>query len=862
MHPEAARFADRIARAVTDSPTDPQFGPGGEPRPSPRPSPVPKALRDAVFGDGPLGEPPTGAVRRAVGVAAAVRAGAVPLPNAPAVLYDRTGRIVRANDALIAIVGATVDLVGMRLAQLAVGPDTGARMVRADGTNTRVRVVRWEVPGEELTAAALIELDGTVHERSDVVDRTWTAELERLARVGTWSYELSTGALQRSETLDELYRSVGFNPELEGEGPIEGKQVTILCAELREGRKNAEHLAELRLPGDKLLSCRAEVETAPDGIPVRLVGVVRDLTAHRHAEGRLRQAGRRFVDLMTLVPGGVMVFDAAGRLVDANPAMCTMLGTTLEALRGLAASVIAGPDAVAVAEPVPGEPALPDWLRPVPPGAKYGYKVEAAALTRADGSQVWCDLDVSTTAAEAGTWYWLVACTDVSERNRAAELLRNAGTVDELTRLPNRTATVEQVDRLLAGPGRDRVAVVCGDLDDFQRVNSSLGHDAGDDLLVSLAARLQRDLPVGCTAARLSGDEFVVICADHTEVGGPDQLARTVAELLRTTITVHGRPVQVTASVGLATPVPTGEVRAADLLRFAEVAMHDAKRRQSRGGIGMATDGIVNSATMALELEAELRDAIASGGLVLDYQPVVGPDGTVLSAEALVRWPHPERGLISPAEFLPVAQRSGLLRELDLWVLRAAAEEAAGWSAAEEGGRIPAVAVNLAGLLPGDPDFLAAVSGIVADTGLSWDRLVLELVETSLVVLPQNALSAMAELVGRGVRFAVDDFGTGYSSLARLKELPAQTVKVDRAFVTGIADDPADFAVARAVVDMARAMGRTTVAEGVESAEQFHVLRGIGVDAYQGWLFSRPLAAGALREVLAAGRLATPATRP
>ncbi|WP_232665073.1 putative bifunctional diguanylate cyclase/phosphodiesterase [Pseudonocardia sp. TRM90224] len=869
VHPEAARFADRIARAVADLPTDPQFGPGGEPRPTPRPSPVPKALRDAVFGDGLLGESPSGSHRH--GIAAAVRAGTVTLPNAPAVLYDRTGRIVRANDALIAIVGPNVDLVGMRLAQLAVGPDTGARMVRADGTNTRVRVVRWEVPGEDLTAAALIELDATVPERNDVVDRTWTAELERLARVGTWSYELSTGALQRSETLDELYRSVGFNPELEGEGPIEGKQVTILCAELREGRKNAEHLAELRLPGDKLLSCRAEVETAPDGTPVRLVGVVRDLTAHRHAEGRLRQAGRRFVDLMTLVPGGVMVFDAAGRLVDANPAMCAMLGTTLEALRGLAASVIAAPDAVAVTDQLPGEPALPEWLRPVPPGAKYGYKVGATSLTRVDGSQVWCDLDVSTTAAEAGTWYWLVACTDVSERNRAAELLRNAGTVDELTRLPNRAATVEQVDRLLAGPGRDRVAVVCGDLDDFQRVNSSLGHDAGDDLLVALAARLQRDLPVGCTAARLSGDEFVVICADHAEVGGPDQLARTVAELLRTTITVHGRPVQVTASVGLATPVPTGEVRAADLLRFAEVAMHDAKRRQSRGGIGMATDGIVNSATMALELEAELRDAIASGGLVLDYQPVVGPDGTVLSAEALVRWPHPERGLISPAEFLPVAQRSGLLRELDMWVLRAAAQEAAGWSVAradgagadgDGAGRIPAVAVNLAGLLPGDPDFLAAVSGIVADTGLPWDRLVLELVETSLVVLPQNALSAMAELVGRGVRFAVDDFGTGYSSLARLKELPAQTVKVDRAFVTGIADDPADFAVARAVVDMARAMGRTTVAEGVESAEQFHVLRGIGVDAYQGWLFSRPLAPSALREVLAAGKLATPATRP
>jgi diguanylate cyclase (GGDEF)-like protein len=440
-----------------------------------------------------------------------------------------------------------------------------------------------------------------------------------------------------------------------------------------------------------------------------------------------------------------------------------------------------------------------------------------------------------------------------------AELLRRAGTIDELTRLPNRAACLELLDRLLAGPCRERVAVVCGGLDDFQRINSSLGHDAGDDLLVTLAGRLQRDLPVTCTAARLSGDEFVVICADHAEVGGPDQLAGLVADLLRTVITVRGRPVDMTASVGLATPVPTGDVRAADLLRFAEAAMLDVKRRQCRGGIAMATDGVVSSATRALELEAELQAAIAADGLVLEYQPVVGPDGRVLSLEALVRWPHPERGLIPPGEFLPVAQRSGLLRELDRWVLRTAAAEAAGWPASE--GRTPAVAVNLAGLLPGDVDFAAEVRDAVVGGGLPWDRLVLELVETSLVALPPHALAAMAGLAEQGVRFAVDDFGTGYSSLARLKELPAQTVKVDRAFVTGIADDPVDFAVARAVVDMAHAMGRNTVAEGVETAEQFHVLRGIGVDAYQGWLFSRPLAPEKVRALLATGRLETPAAR-
>ncbi|MFC4944028.1 putative bifunctional diguanylate cyclase/phosphodiesterase [Pseudonocardia sp. GCM10023141] len=888
VHPQAALFASRLAQAVGDSPL-----PGGEPvtdpgslrlvtgsaaRADPDREPddlhqdgpeadwtefgsprVLPALRDAVFGDGP-------AVERTMNVRRVASAGpeSVRLPSAPALLCDRADRILRANAALLRLIGAgdehrggaDIDLTGMRLAQLVHGPDTDSRLVRADGSLARVRVIRWELPDEELSAVVLVDLgEGASSAAGRPADHSWTAELERLARVGTWSFELATSTLHRSETLDELYVSVGIDPHSDAAARVESEQVALLSQGLHAGVRDGSHHAELRLPGDRLLSCRAEVECAADGTPVRLVGVVRDVTTPRIVDGRLQHSGQRFADLMALIPDGVGLIDGSGRVVDANAGLCALLGVTVEGLRGVAAAALA-------ADRQQGSPlgALPGWLRAVAPGTQHGYRIEAAPLVRGDGTVVWCELSIATTSSDDGGWFWLVVCHDISERRRAAELLRSAGTVDELTRLPNRAASLELVDRMLAGPGRDRVAVVCGDLDDFQRVNSSLGHEAGDDLLVTLAGRLQRELPVGCTAARLSGDEFVVICADHAMVGGPDQLARIVADLLRISITVHGRPVQMTASVGLATPVPSGEVRAADLLRFAEVAMRDAKRRESRGGIGMATDGVVNSATRALELEAELRAAIASGGLVLDYQPVVGPDGTVLSAEALVRWPHPERGLIPPGEFLPVAQRSGLLRDLDLWVLRTAATEAATWPSHE--GRQPSVAVNLAGLLPGEPDFLDIVADIVADSGLAWERLTLELVETSLVALPPHALAAMAELTARGLRFAVDDFGTGYSSLARLKELPAQIIKVDRAFVTGVGEDPADFAVARAVVDMARAMGRTTVAEGVETADQFHVLRGIGVDAYQGWLFARPLAPGVLREALAGGRLPTPAASP
>ncbi|WP_226369949.1 putative bifunctional diguanylate cyclase/phosphodiesterase [Pseudonocardia oceani] len=834
-------------------------------RTDPEGSPALPALRTAVFGAGrgasDLGGPlPGGGVVGGPEI--------VSLPSAPALVCDRDDRIVRVNAPLLRLAGrvggragtagnaaeAEAGLFGLRLPQLVVGPDADARLVRPDGELVRVRVVRWELPGRELRAVVLVELPEGGDTEQQRVDRRWVAELERLAGVGTWSYELATATLHRSETLLELYRSAGVEPE--GiEGPVEGEQVALLCRGLRGGGAATDHHVELRLPGERLLSCRAEVETSADGVPVRLVGVVRDLSEQRQAQDRVRHAGRRFADLMEMVPSGVAMIDPNGVVTDANANMCALLDVPLDALRGVSAADLTAEGPLDLLGP--DRAALPGWLRPVAPGARHGYRVDAAPLLRADGTTVWCEVSASVSTADDGSWFWLVACTDIGERRRVAELLRSAGTVDELTRLPNRAACLSLVDALLAGAARDRVAVVCGDLDDFSRVNSSLGHEVGDDLLVSLAGRLQRELPVGCTAARLSGDEFVVICADHAEVGGPDQLARLVSDLLRTTITVHGQPVQMTASVGLATPVPLGDVRAADLLRFAEVAMQDAKRRQCRGGIGMATDGVVSSATQALALEAELRAAITGTGLVLQYQPVVAPDGTITSAEALVRWHHPERGVIPPGDFLPVAQRSGLLRELDLWVLRTACAEAASWP--EHRGRRPSVAVNLAGLLPGDADFLTVVDEIVTGSGLDWDHLVLELVETSLVALPPHALAAMAELVDRGVRFAVDDFGTGYSSLARLKDLPAQTVKVDRAFVTGVADDPAAFAVARAVVDMARAMGRSTVAEGVETAEQFHVLRGIGVDAYQGWLFARPLPAERLREVFAGGRLATPA---
>jgi diguanylate cyclase (GGDEF)-like protein/PAS domain S-box-containing protein len=806
------------------------------------------------------------------------------LPSAPTLLCDSADRVLRVNAALLRMAGrdprqsaAGEGIVGRPLAQLLVGPDIDARLVRPDGALARVRVVRWALPdvGPLAGLRAVMLVDTTdvlppVTARDDAERQL--AELRKLAKVGNWSYDLRTGALHRGSALVELYREVGIAPDAQPSGPIELEQVALLCATLREKtargksargagegsetqRVDSHHIEHRTAPpSERVLSCRASVERKPDGTPIRLVGTVQDVTELRQAEQRMGRATQRYLDLVSIAPVGVAVFNRTGQLVDANGALCTLLGIPGEKLRGVSAR------GLSVDPTGSGELA---FLRTVRPGAAHGYRVPQYAIRRADGTSVWCELSVTVSIGDDGRPFWLVVFTDISERRRAADVLRIAGTHDELTRLPNRSSVTARIGRLLAGPDRHKLAVLCCDLDDFKRVNTALGHAAGDQVLIMLGARLQRELPIGCSPARLSGDEFVVVCDDVSAVGGVPRLAETVANLVRGPVEVDGQPVRVSAAIGVATPADGdglgGVSSAEDLLRFADAAMYDAKGRGA-GQLGFVTADTATSANHQLRMEDELRAAIADDQLVLHYQPVVGADGAVRSAEALIRWPHPERGMLFPGDFIPIAERGALMRELDEWVLRTATKEAAGWPVHAR--RPVGVAVNLAGLLPGEPDFVPTVRAALADSGLAGDRLVLELVETSLVSLPKRTLAAMSELAGRGVRFAVDDFGTGYSSLSRIKELPAQIVKVDRTFVSGISTDPADFAVARAVVQMAAAMGRYCVAEGVETAEQFHALRGLGVDAYQGWLFAKALEPAAFRAMLIGPPLPIPPGEP
>jgi diguanylate cyclase (GGDEF)-like protein/PAS domain S-box-containing protein len=764
-------------------------------------------------------------------------------------LYAQAG-VVPADSALDPRQADVVETMRERL--LATPPGQTLEFEINSKAGDRIYVVR--VRHEEGAAEVLGTLQDVTHhrmlERQLLADRRRFEDAQRAAHIGTWEWNSRTDQNAWSPMLYELYGVPAGTPVTHQTflglvHPQDRSWVEDLFGTLVTDRRSADcEYRVIRPDGQvRVFRCSALAMSSASQVGM-VVGTAQDITEQRAAEARMLRSSQRFADLVALMPVGIGLFDESARLVDANDALCDLLGFSLEKLRGRTAVQLAHPDD-------------PDTLAAaIGAGQERGaQRVPQHVLVRADGEPVYCELHVAVSVQDDGQRFWLVVFGDITERRRAAQMLLHQATHDELTGLPNRAAVNELLCRLLSGPTAASTAVLFCDIDNFKRVNDSLGHDAGDELLVALARRLEGGLPDGCMVARLSGDEYVIIAPDIDAVGGVDSLATRVSSLLRTAVPVHGQLVRVTATIGAAVP-NGGPTTGADLLRFADAAMFEAKKRGA-GRVATASAALIASADRQVHIEGQLREAIANDGLQLHFQPVVGPDGTIQTAEALVRWTHPERGMLAPDVFLPVAEQGGLMRDLDRWVLRTALREAADWPA--PGGRQVGVAVNLAGLLPGDPEFVDIVANAVVQAGIDWDRVVLELVETCLVDLPSRTLVAMADLVGRGVRFAVDDFGTGYSSLARLKDLPAQIIKVDRRFVAGVSSDPSDFAVASAVVDMSRAMGRSCVAEGVETATQFHVLRGMGVDAYQGWLFSKAVPARDFRAQLGTGVLPVPA---
>jgi len=439
---------------------------------------------------------------------------------------------------------------------------------------------------------------------------------------------------------------------------------------------------------------------------------------------------------------------------------------------------------------------------------------------------------------------------EIAERRELEEQLTHQAFHDPLTGLPNRTLFFDRLELALERARRRdvEVAVLFMDLDDFKVINDSLGHEVGDQVLLAVAQRLENCMLAEETLARFGGDEFTVLLED---VSGPSDAARVADRIggaLRAPFVLGGRERFVTTSVGISFGGRGGE-RPGDLLRNADLAMYQAKARgRNRHAVFEPVMG--ERALQRLELEGELRRALEREEFALHYQPKVSLEsGEIVAMEALIRWEHPARGLVSPARFVPVAEEIDLIDPIGRWVLTEACRQARRWHARFPGMPSLKVCVNLSAKQFQHPALLEEVDAALRETGLDPAALDLEITESVVMEDAPATLVTLRDLKGLGVNLAIDDFGTGYSSLSYLRRFPVDFLKVDRSIIQGIGEGPKDEAMLSALVTLAHSMGTRAIAEGVETEEQLVRLRGAGYDFGQGYYFARPLpsqAAGAL----------------
>jgi diguanylate cyclase (GGDEF)-like protein/PAS domain S-box-containing protein len=627
------------------------------------------------------------------------------------------------------------------------------------------------------------------------------------------------------------------------------------CDELRRTVLENGHWAGERLArrsDGSALPVRAAITLVRDGEgkPHHFAGVMVDDTRWKAAEQALwaseEQLRRSFdgaligICLISLQPAD------QGRLLRVNAALCDFLGYGEPELLGMTYEDLAHGDdlgrcATAFAAMASGT--LPVWR------AEQRFR-------HADGELRWGLVSAAVVCDQEG-WptHAVSQIEDITARKEAEDRLVRQALHDGLTGLANRLLLYDHLRHALARAERTGtlVGVLFLDLDNFKSVNDALGHAAGDDVLVEVAHRLEGALRGSDLAARIGGDEFAVVCEDVTGVEDISPLAQRLLHLLTRDAVLHGHQIPLSASIGVALSGPGS--RPEDLFRDADAAMCRVKNR-GKAGWALADDELHAAATRLLGLESGLRRALADAELELHYQPMVDLRTLdVVGAEALLRWRHPERGLLLPGEFLDVAEDRRLIGPIGAWVIEQACVQAAAWYA-RFGDRAPTVAVNVSSGQVGrhEHQVLTLAREAIARTGLPPERLCLEITERQAIDLAGSGAGELYALAEQGIRLAVDDFGTGYSGFGYLRRLPLHVLKIDRSFVGGLGRDRTDTAITRSLVALGRALGLTVVAEGVENTRQRDLLRELDCSQAQGWLWWPALPEAELEALLETGR--------
>jgi diguanylate cyclase (GGDEF)-like protein/PAS domain S-box-containing protein len=549
-----------------------------------------------------------------------------------------------------------------------------------------------------------------------------------------------------------------------------------------------------------------------------------DMTERTEAERILQESEKRFSGLFEHSPDGLLLCNNRGEIELANTEATKIFGYTSDELVGQSIELLI---------PMDGRERLiehRDRSQAPAPSPMGEAKMDVKAL-RKDGSTFSADISISPINA-AGEGIFCITVRDITQRRRSEERIAHLAHYDALTDLPNRVMFREQMEQQLKRINRgETFALFYLDIDEFKGINDSLGHHVGDELLKVVASRLRGCVRETDFVARLGGDEFAII---QTAVEHPTdvmELVTRISQVIREPYECLGHQISTDASIGIAL-APQDGTDLEQLIKNADLAMYGAKadgRRTHR----FFEPAMEASAKARRSLERDLRQAIVDGGFEIHYQPVVDlRHDEVAGCEALLRWRHPERGMVSPAEFIPIAEDTGLIVELGEWVLRTACAEAAGWPDHVR------VAVNVSPVQLKCQSLALKVVGALADSGLPASRLELEITEAVLIRDDEAALAILHQLRAIGVRIALDDFGTGYSSLSYLKRFPFDKIKIDRCFVSDIAEIDGSSTIVQAVVNIAAARNMTTTAEGVETLEQKERLRALGCTEMQGYLFS------------------------
>ena len=499
------------------------------------------------------------------------------------------------------------------------------------------------------------------------------------------------------------------------------------------------------------------------------------------------------------------------------------------------------------------------------PGERRRFQAEIEAmdcvrdfdvkLRTASGSEIDCLLNTSVHRGVDGAVLWYQGIIrDITERKRAEALLAHNAFHDSLTGLPNRALFLDRLERLIRHAERNanyRYAVLFLDLDRFKIVNDSLGHVLGDELLTAIGHRLSACLRTGDTVARLGGDEFAILLDDVNDLNDPIRIAERIERELACTFMLHGHEVYTSASIGIALG-SNAYSRPEEVLRDADTAMYRAKQQTRTYEV---FDRAMHAhAVQLLETETDLRRALERDELILHYQPIVSLDtGDLDGFEALVRWEHPLKGMVMPADFIPLAEENGLIVPIGWRVLRQACRQMAEWRQTFPALSHVTMSVNLSSRQFSQPDLLEQVDRILAETNCPAVNLKLEITETTAMQNAAQAASVLQQLRGRGINLCIDDFGTGYSSLSYLQRFPVDTLKIDRSFISQIDDDSNSVDLIETIVTLSRVLGMSSVAEGVETPEQLELVRRLGSVLAQGYYLSNPLSAEDAEKLLKSG---------